>query len=418
VQWPAAGTARHARNAWIVTLSRPVDEPRVRRQADALQRAGWNVVAIGYKGVAPKPDFWTLVEIPSVPRVPRPTGRLARFLDPRRFAQRAALAVAPLSARRAERYYWMEQLHRQNLEDILRAAGEHGLGCELVANHDFYTLPLAARLAERYGVPFTTDIHEYARGQYMHRLRFRLLYRHYVHALQNEFLPRAALLTVVCKGIGELLEIEYPLPRPCLVVRNVSPYEAMPFRGSGERIKVLYHGLICEARGLEEAIASLPLWRDEFELVLRGPGEADYLAWLGRCARKHGVEGRLSFEPSVPLTQLVATANRADIGFFASASYSPQKRFTLPNKLFEYVMAGLAICVSDLPEMRRVVTQHDLGIMFDSLQPHAIARAINAFSRESINRYKQRALEAAKVLCWETERQPLVDAYRELARSA
>jgi glycosyltransferase involved in cell wall biosynthesis len=402
------------RTAWIVTLSRPVDEPRVRRQADALRHGGWDVVAIGYKGVAPKPDFWTLVEIPSRPHSARERSALAEVLDPERLWQPWALAAARISQREAERYYWLEQLHRQNLEDILRAADSHGLRCDLVANHDFYTLPIAARLAQRFNVPFTTDVHEYARGQYMHRAYFRWLYTHYVHSLQRRHFPRAALLTVVCKGIAELLDREYELKRPSLVIRNVSSYEAMPFRPVGEKIRVLYHGLLCEARGLEEAIASLPLWREEFELVLRGPGEKPYIDSLLRLARSRGVEARLRFEPAVPLTELIGTANRCDIGFFASADYSPQKRFTAPNKLFEYVTAGLALCVSDLPEMRRVVAEHDVGRLFPSLAPAAIAHAINGFTRDTIEAYKRRSLEAARVLCWETERDALIRAYDEL----
>jgi len=120
----------------------------------------------------------------------------------------------------------------------------------------------------------------------------------------------------------------------------------------------------------------------------------------------------------VPLTELVATANECDIGLFGSPDYSPQKRFTAPNKLFEYLMAGLALCVSDLPEMRRVVVEHDLGRLFTSLEPATIAAAINGFTRESIDRYKRRSLEAATILCWEQERKPLIDGYAEIHRAA
>jgi glycosyltransferase involved in cell wall biosynthesis len=414
VVYPAASRT-HSRTVWIVTLSRPVDEPRVRRQADALYRSGWNVVAVGYKGVAPKPEYWTLVEIPGVQRAEREVSLLVQVLHPRRVAQPLLLALARISQLAAEQYYWTEQLHRQNLDDILEAAATYGLTCDFVANHDFYTLPIAGRLAERFAVPFTTDVHEYARGQYMHRPRFRWIYRHYVHALQKRYFPRAALLTVVSRGIADLLDREYPLQRPCLVVRNVSAYEPMPFRASGKTIRVLYHGLICEARGIEEAVASLPFWRPEFELVLRGPGERDYIASLQRLARRHGVEARIRFEPAVPLTELIGVANRCDIGFFASASYSPQKRFTSPNKLFEYIMAGLAVCVSDLPEMRSVVIEHGVGRLFASLAPQAIAEAINGFTRPTVDQHKRKSLAAAKVLCWEEERRLLMTAYDKIA---
>ena len=72
---------------------------------------------------------------------------------------------------------------------------------------------------------------------------------------------------------------------------------------------------------------------------------------------------RLTIEPPVPFDQIVPAANRADIGYFVHLDTSPQRRFVLPNKFFEYVMAGLALCVSDLPEMARLVRQYDMGVL-------------------------------------------------------
>ena len=411
---PASAGNTHGRTAWIITLSRPVDEPRIRRQANALSHGGWNVVAVGYQGVAARPAFWTTVELPESVRAGRRMPRLAELFTLRLFIRLVVLFLARFSGACAERYYWMEGRHEDNFRIILQTALTAGIPCHLIAHHDFDSLGIAARLSERLGVPFTTDAHEYARGQYMHSPRFRLLTTHYVHSLQKRLFPRAALLTIVCEGIANLLRREYPLRRAPLVVRNVSFYESMPFRPAGDRILVTYHGILYPTRGLEEAIRSLPLWRSEFELVIRGPGPEEYIDSLRRLARRHGVESRVRFAPVVPLTELVAAANECDIGFFASPDYSPQKLFTAPNKLFEYLMAGLALCVSDLPEMRRVVAAHDLGRLFTTLAPAAIAQAINGFTRENIDRYKRRSLEAAKILCWEQERKPLIDAYAEI----
>ena len=235
-----------------------------------------------------------------------------------------------------------------------------------------------------------------------------------MHSLQQRFFPKAALLTIVCEGIANLVASEYPLRRPPLAVRNVSFYQPMPFRPAGERIRVLYHGIVYPTSGIEEAIQGMPQWPRDFDLVVRGPGPADYIASLKRLARRCGVESRVEFAPVVPLTELVELANHCDIGYVAAGDYSPQKRFALSNKIFEYLMAGLALCVSDLPEMRRVVAGHDVGRMFTPFTPEAIARAINGFTRADIDRYKQRSLEAAKILCWEHERKPLIDAYADI----
>jgi glycosyltransferase involved in cell wall biosynthesis len=83
----------------------------------------------------------------------------------------------------------------------------------------------------------------------------------------------------------------------------------------------------------------------------------------------------------------------------------------LPNKFFEYVMAGLALCASDRPEMARLIQQYDLGVTIAAVEPKAIAAAINALDPDRIDRFKRNALAAARELCWERESERLVGAY-------
>ena len=69
------------------------------------------------------------------------------------------------------------------------------------------------------------------------------------------------------------------------------------------------------------------------------------------------------------MTALVREAAAFDIGFFALPGHSRHNEFALPNKFFEYIMAGLALCVTDLPEMARLIRRHMLGVTFRSLDP-------------------------------------------------
>ena len=103
------------------------------------------------------------------------------------------------------------------------------------------------------------------------------------------------------------------------------------------------------------------------------------------------------------MTDLVASARTFDVGFFAIRGHSLQNTYVLPNKFFEYTMAGLALCVSDLPEMRNLIEQYGMGTLIQSVEKGAIADAINALTAQDIDRLKKRALEAAKQLSWETE---------------
>lgn len=103
------------------------------------------------------------------------------------------------------------------------------------------------------------------------------------------------------------------------------------------------------------AVRSMRLWCSEFRLVLRGYSDPEYVKPLWEIAHEAAVANRLTIESPVPFKKIIPSANQADVGYFVRLDTSTQRRFALPNKLFEYVMAGLALAVSDMPEVARLV---------------------------------------------------------------
>ena len=118
------------------------------------------------------------MELPAGSLPGRRMPSLRKFLTLSPYLKLAVLALARFSGACAERYYWMEGRHELNYRIILETARSAGIPCHLIAHHDFDTLGIAVRLSDELGVPFTTDAHEYARGQYMHSPLFRLLTSH------------------------------------------------------------------------------------------------------------------------------------------------------------------------------------------------------------------------------------------------
>jgi glycosyltransferase involved in cell wall biosynthesis len=87
----------------------------------------------------------------------------------------------------------------------------------------------------------------------------------------------------------------------------------------------------------------------------------------------------------------------------------------MPNKLFEYLMAGLAVCVSDAPEMASIVRRYGVGVIVASTTPQGIAEALNGIELAALPEFKSRALAAARELCWENEQSVLLDAVAAMA---
>jgi hypothetical protein len=290
-----------------------------------------------------------------------------------------------------------------------------GYRADIWLANDWTALPLARLLAAEQSVPYIYDTHELAVDEYAHVWRWRMLQRPVVAAIERAGISGAAVTSCVSQGISDRLHKLYKLRAKPMLVRNMPQYEAHGLRPCGEPIEVLYHGIVNVGRGLEACIDSVALWRSEFRLTIRGPGPSDYLASLLQRVQERKLEARVTIAPPVPMTELVAQAARFDIGLFALPGYSAQNVHVLPNKFFEYVMAGLALCVSDLPEMTGLVRKHDLGQTILAATPRAIAVSINAFHRSNIETYKANALAAARLLNWETESAVFYDKVQEIA---
>ncbi|MBB2777135.1 UNVERIFIED_ORG: glycosyltransferase involved in cell wall biosynthesis [Comamonas terrigena] len=408
------GKLEGQKTAWIISYTPVAKEPRLIRQANALEEAGWKVVVFGLPASDPSPPSWHFVElIDSIPsQYARAVMRLVRIGG-------AALArfgvLQPVRLMGARLTQWATLFYRARRKTIVQFLEKHPEHRpDLVLCHDYFTADVALMIGGKADAPVSVDCHEYALGQYAHDARWLRWQRPVVKALQDDMYARVDGITTVCEGIAELIAADHDLLRPACVVRSVPFFVQQPFRPTGETITVIYHGEIFPTRMLHVAVRSMRLWRPEFRLVFRGYSDPAYVEQLWEIAREAGVADRLTIEPPVPFKQIIPSANQADVGYFVHLDTSPQRRFALPNKFFEYVMAGLALAVSDLPEMARIVRQHELGALVPECDEESIAHAINALDRPKIDCMKQASLKAARDLNWEKEREKMLALYEEV----
>jgi glycosyltransferase involved in cell wall biosynthesis len=414
----------------IVSQSSIADDPRVRRQGDALRAAGWDVIGIGLAGArAAQPDWPILTsddvtELPERPRMPVTgyrsrgwRGAMIRALGARQpwgltEYERRLLSVW-IDRRRAETVYWTLN---SVLWDLLALGASRPV--DMWLGNDWTSLPIVARLARQQRVPYAYDTHELAADEFNENRRWRYVERPIRIAIEGQFIRDAAVVSTVSSGIAARLRDLHGLAATPLVVRSTPHFQPAAPRQSGERIRVLYHGAVWQHRGLEASIRSVAGWRPEFDLTIRGPVSEEYRAQLEREIDAAGVRGRVQIVPPVPMVNLVREAAAFDIGLFALPGHSRHNRYALPNKFFEYTMAGLALCISDLPEMAGLLRQYDLGRLIPAVEPQAIAAAINSFDRTAIAAYKRNALAAAQELNWERESEKMVDRYSAIVTAA
>jgi glycosyltransferase involved in cell wall biosynthesis len=376
-------------------------DSRVRREASALAAAGHEV---------------TVLELASVPG-DEGAGGSAR-LDG--FMRRSVLPPAWLRRRLPFHLYRFAFLW-------WFVVGIRRLRPDVVHAHDAAMLLPGLIGARLTGARLVYDSHELATSvPYRERL-----WAWFVGAIERLAVPRCAAVITVSDGIAERLRARYGLARMPTVVRNVSALSPDGRPGLRESLGiaadtplVLHQGAPAPARGCEiliDAIARLP----GVHLAFLGDAEPGYATELrlfiaahvtAQSADNSDLAARVTLLPSVPLEDLLAHTAEADLGVTLLQDTCLNHRLALPNKLFEYIAAGVPVVAADLPETRRLVESHGVGWCVSPSDPSALAGALRVALHDPRDpQLHERLARAAEELCWSREQARLLALYARLS---
>jgi glycosyltransferase involved in cell wall biosynthesis len=287
--------------------------------------------------------------------------------------------------------------------------------------HDFNTVWAGYRAVERWKAPLVYDSHEiYAHQNVPHPTRRR---RWFVQAVERTVLKRAAAVITVNESIADYLAKKYRIARP-VVVMNV-PWKSVavepaslpePFRADG--LKILYLGGIMRGRGLEEAIHATALLPDA-RLIMMGPVVRPmYQEGFAKLAADLGIADRVYFVPPVPPEAVTAVASHATVGLAMINNICLSYFYSLPNKIFESMHAGLPVVASDFPEIKRIVEGYEVGVTCDPEDAAAIAAAIRRVLSDPVKyeQMRENARAAAGLFTWDREAEKLVALYARITK--
>ncbi|MEE6283162.1 hypothetical protein [Georgenia sp. MJ170] len=359
----------------VVSLSPIHSDARVLRQLSVVARRA-HVTTIGYG--------------------PRPAGadEHLQLPDGASSLPQTARGVALLAARR----WRAAELAAPASRHALRLAA--GRSWDAVVGNDARALPVAHRLAA--GAPVWADLHEWAPEERTHVLSWRLLVAPLMDHLCRTYLPRCAATTTVAGSIAELYAERYGvLPA---VMRNAAPWaDLSPTAVDGATIRLVHSGGAVPGRNLEAMIDVVLALGDGYslDLYLMPAGDGGrYLRALQDRARGHS---GITFHDPVAPDELPATLNAYDVGVFWIPPFNTNARLTLPNKLFDFVQARLAVAVGPTMEMERVVREHDLGVVAADFSVESCAASLRSLSRADVARFKEHSDVASRALSFEAE---------------
>lgn len=386
----------------VLSFSHLVRDQRVLRQCALVAEldGGPFVIAFG------QPDDKVPYPFMRLP-VPQPT-------TARRLATLARKLPAHLGLAAAKAGFWSDPIHRRALAALRTARPT------LVVANDWPALVVAAEYKASSGSLVHYDAHEFATQEFDERAYWRLVHKPMVLHLELQAIASADSVSTVGPTLAALLRRQYDLTTLPAVVRN------MPQRLIGPTasetpwpMQILFHGHVLPGRGLEALIGSMSQWCERHQLTIRGDGDAGYLAGLAAQAASFGCLEQVTFEPAVAPDDVIAAAARtADVGVVCIPLDTDQQRVSLPNKLFEYIGAGLAVVTTPADDLQQIVYAHGIGVACRDASSMAIAEAINGLTTERVAAFKAATRVAAHVLCWEHERETLRAVLMPLLKQA
>lgn len=286
---------------------------------------------------------------------------------------------------------------------------------DVVHAHDVNTLPTAWLAAKLSRARLIYDAHEISTSREGYAGLRRL-----VAWVEGALMPRAHGTITTTDARAKFFARAYGVGRPVILQnrpRKQSVQGSTRIRDELGLVEpwpiVVYQGGVQQGRGLERLVRVAALVPNAY-FVFIGGGRLD--ASLRSITAELGLEGRVRFIPTVALAELPDYTASASIGVQPIESTCLNHYTTDSNKLFEYVQAGLPVVASDLPEIRRVVREHDLGLLVPPGDTDALAAALRALAADQDKRnfYAGQSIKAAAVLNWEEQEGELLALYERV----
>lgn len=224
-------------------------------------------------------------------------------------------------------------------------------------------------------------------------------------------------MITVSNSIAKEYEKSYQIKRPNLVL-NCPKYRVTKkknkfhetFNINEDTVIFLYQGALLPGRGIEEVLSAFENHSNQkAKLVIMGYGALE-----DKVKNYMKKNENIFFHEAVPPEELLEYTASADVGICLIEDTCYSYRYSLPNKFFEYSMAGLPILASNLPEMRSLIEQYECGWIIKDRSN--ISEKINEVVNSDISCYTSNSREMAKKYCWEEQEKILIKTFKDLSK--
>ena len=294
---------------------------------------------------------------------------------------------------------------------VLRQKGIYIIHC-----NDLNTLPAGvfAKMFNR-KLKLVYDSHEYAINDTPYESKISIWLKYFIERILIQFADK---VITVSNSIANEYKRLYNIPKPSLILNCPRYHEQQKkdifrneFNIRSDQNIFLYQGALSRGRGIEIMVQVFETFKsDDNVLIFMGYGPLE--TFIKNVSKEYT---NIYFHPAVSTDILLEYTSSADFGISTIKDSCLSYRYCLPNKLFEYFMAGIPVIVSNLYEMKSLVEKYQAGIVSGSNSVQGFTKAVEESLNQDYLRMVENVKKTRKRFCWEEQEKKLIKIYKELS---
>jgi glycosyltransferase involved in cell wall biosynthesis len=261
------------------------------------------------------------------------------------------------------------------------------------------------------GVPAIYDAHEFFTE--MKEVRERPLIKKIWTIIERYTLPRFKYCYTVSNGLATGFAKKYG--KSYEVIRNVPYLKTLPVQMQVDGY-LFYAGAVNEARGFECLIPAMKTI--QYKLVICGDG--NFVSKLKDLIRKHQVEDKIELKGMTKPGEIYEMAQKALLGFNLVERDGLNQYYSLANKFFDYIQAGLPQITMNFPEYALVNGEYEVAVLINDLSIETLSDTIQKTLNNThlLEQLHRNTLKARQVYNWETEEKKLLQIYDKVCKES